>query len=153
MSTGKACVRFVAEPSDSPAARALYEAFVADIVDRYPGWTPADAGQVQPAVFAPPSGAVADEPVACGGLERKASNRAEIRRIFVQPDRRGEGIGRALLDAVIERARVLGYRRVCLDTGDNQPEALALFRASGFREIEPFNANPFATYWLERELA
>jgi len=148
----------VSEAADSPASRALYEAFVADISDRYPGWTPADAGRSQPPVFVPPSGAwlvgyVGSEPVACGGLERNTSDRVEIRRIFVRPDRRGKGIGRSLLDAVIERARALGYRRVCLDTGDNQPEALALFRACGFRETEPFNTNPFATYWLELELA
>jgi GNAT superfamily N-acetyltransferase len=150
-------VRFVAEPSDSPAASALYQAFVADIVDRYPGWTPADAGRSQTAVFSSPSGAwlvgyVGGEPVACGGLERNGADRAEIRRVFVHRAWRGESIGRALLDALMEQARLLGYRRVCLDTGDNQPEALGLFRAIGFRESEPFNANPFATYWLELEL-
>ena len=150
-------MRFVLESSASPTAAALFEAFVADIVERYPGWAPTDSGRAQPVEFAAPSGAwlvgyVGDEPVACGGLKQIAPDMAEVRRVFVRRDRRGEGFGRALLEALTERARLLGYRRVCLDTGAHQPEALGLFRAAGFHEVEPFNANPFAVHWLELDL-
>ena len=39
-----------------------------------------------------------------------------------------------------------------LDTGNQQPEALALFRSTGYREIDDYNANPFASYWFEKPL-
>ena len=151
-------MRFALEPSDSLSATALYSAFVTDIAKRYPGWSPADSGSAQPAVFTPPSGAwlvgyIGSEPVACGGLQQIASDIAEVRRVFVHSDHRGEGLGRALLGALTEQARLLGYGRVCLDTGDHQPEALGLFRSVGFREVAPFNANPFAAHWLELDLA
>ncbi|MEA2405229.1 MAG: hypothetical protein QOE08_1876, partial [Thermoleophilaceae bacterium] len=39
-----------------------------------------------------------------------------------------------------------------LDTGDQQPEALRLFRALGYREVPDYNGNTFASYWMEKEL-
>lgn len=90
--------------------------------------------------------------MACGGPQRIGPDMAEVRRVFVRRDCRGEGIGRALIAALTAQARLLGYQRVCLDTGEHQPEALGLFCSSGFREVEPFNANPFAAHWLELDL-
>jgi ribosomal protein S18 acetylase RimI-like enzyme len=69
------------------------------------------------------------------------------------PGARGRGLGRRLLRALEEAAAELGWHTVRLDTGDQQPDALALFRSAGYREIPDYNANPYASYWLEKRLA
>lgn len=60
---------------------------------------------------------------------------------------------RRLLGALEDAALELGWRTVRLDTGDRQPEALALFRSAGYREIPDYNANPYASYWFAKSLA
>jgi GNAT superfamily N-acetyltransferase len=65
---------------------------------------------------------------------------------------RGRGVGRRLLEELEGHARRLGYRRVRLNTGDRQPEALRLFRSAGYLEVEDFNGYAFAHHWMEKEL-
>ena len=63
------------------------------------------------------------------------------------------GLGRRLLEQLEAHARELGIERLRLDTGDLQPEALGLFRSSGYAEIPDYNGNTWATYWMEKRLA
>jgi putative acetyltransferase len=58
--------------------------------------------------------------------------------MWASPDRRGQGIGRGLLDHLIATARSKDHRSLRLETGIHQPEAIGLYRSAGFREIEPF---------------
>ena len=95
---------------------------------------------------------VAGEPVACGGLKRLDDETAEIKRMYIVPGFRGQGLSRVLLDALEERARELGYVRVRLDTGDRQPAAAALYGAAGYRRIPDYNGNRLARFWFERKL-
>ena len=62
------------------------------------------------------------------------------------------GLARVLLGALEDAARGLGYSRVRLDTGPRQPHARALYESTGYRPVEPYNDNPFASYWGEKEL-
>ena len=55
--------------------------------------------------------------------------------MYVEPDRRGTGVGRALLEALEAAARERGVTRLVLETGIHQAAAIALYRASGFTEI------------------
>ena len=80
-------------------------------------------------------GALDGTDVACGGVCRFDTETAEIRRMYVVPERRGAGLSRRILGALEDEARALGYRRVRLETGVRQNEALALYRSSGFAEI------------------
>jgi GNAT superfamily N-acetyltransferase len=96
---------------------------------------------------------VADEPVACGAVRLLDPETAEIKRMFVTPDRRGRGVGRRLLDALERAAADLGCRRVRLDTGERQRAALALYRSAGYAEIEAYNVQPGASHWFEKRLA
>jgi GNAT superfamily N-acetyltransferase len=107
--------------------------------------------------MSPPHGAfllicLDGEPVACGGLKRLDDETVEIKRMYVVPPSRGQGLSRVLLEALEERARDLGYARVRLDTGDRQPAAAALYEHAGYRRIPDYNGNRLARFWFERHL-
>jgi GNAT superfamily N-acetyltransferase len=72
--------------------------------------------------------------------------------MYVVPAARGRGHARALLRALEDAARGLGYATVRLDTGPRQAHAQAMYEAAGYRAIGNFNANPVASYWGEKEL-
>jgi putative acetyltransferase len=76
--------------------------------------------------------------VGCGAVRRLDTERAELKRMYVAPDLRGYGIGRALLAALEDEALKLGVRRLVLETGIRQMRALALYRATGFVGIPAF---------------
>lgn len=92
------------------------------------------------------------EPVCCGGVKRLDERACEIKRMYVAPQARGQGIARALLRALEEAARGLGYDVARLDTGPDQPHARALYESAGYVEIENFNGNPIASYFAEKPL-
>jgi GNAT superfamily N-acetyltransferase len=62
----------------------------------------------------------------------------EMKRMFVPEFFRGQGIGRALADRVIDEARLAGYRRMRLDTSFRQRDAIRLYERSGFRSVAPY---------------
>lgn len=145
------------ERLDGPAGSRLIAAFTEEIADRYPGWTPGVGPSAHPDEFAHPSGRFlvaysGNRPVACGGIKRLDDSTGEIKRLYVVPEARGEGVARLLLRALEDAAVEFGWRTVRLDTGDQQPDALALFRTAGYREIPDYNANPYASYWFEKSL-
>ena len=92
------------------------------------------------AMFEPPDGVflvVRDggRAVACGGICRFDETRAELKRMYVVPEARGRGLGRRVLVELEERALLLGYTGVVLETGDRQPEALGLYVSAGYERI------------------
>jgi ribosomal protein S18 acetylase RimI-like enzyme len=76
--------------------------------------------------------------VGCGAVRRIDEVTAEIKRMYVAPAGRGCGIGKQVLAELEAEARRLGVRRLVLETGPRQPEALALYRGAGFTEIPLF---------------
>ena len=146
-----------AAPLDGADATMLVAAFTDEIVDRYPTWTPASGPSAHPTEFIPPDGLFVvayreGAPVGCGGFKRIEQQRAEIKRLYVGPRGRRGGMARRILEHLETAAREAGFIAVRLDTGNQQPEALALFRSTGYREIDDYNANPFASYWFEKQL-
>ena len=74
--------------------------------------------------------------VGCGAFRLLDATTAEIKRMYVEPDQRGKGVGRAVLASLQTAAEQLGARRLVLETGSHSPEALTLYRRAGFRQIE-----------------
>jgi DNA-binding MarR family transcriptional regulator/GNAT superfamily N-acetyltransferase len=93
------------------------------------------------------------QPIGCGGLRLHARQPAEIKRVWVDGDVRGLGIGRRLLAALEAHAARLGTRAVRLDSNRALGEALALYRSAGYTEVPAFSDEPYAHHWFEKRLA
>ncbi len=98
-----------------------------------------------PAEFAEPSGCLllamyGELPVGCVGLRDIGDDICEMKRLFVMPEWRGRGIGKALAKEVIEKAKKIGYVCMRIDTFDDA--AKALYASLGFKKIEPYRYNP-----------
>jgi putative acetyltransferase len=94
-------------------------------------------------------------PVACGALQRLDAKTAEIKRMYVVPDRRGAGLSRAILTALEDRARTQGCVYARLETALMFTAAVGLYRAAGYTEIEPYGeyiGDPLS-YCMEKFLA
>ncbi|MCQ4080073.1 GNAT family N-acetyltransferase [Streptomyces sp. RB6PN25] len=133
---------------DHPDAVRLTEQVQQEYVERYggPDETPMDAAH-----FDPPRGlfilAYSDdgEPVATGGWRAREGSAegfrdgdAEIKRMYVVPRARGRGIARRILAALEESAAAAGRLRMVLETGQRQPEALALYTSCGYGPVTKF---------------
>jgi putative acetyltransferase len=78
----------------------------------------------------------------CGGVLLVERDYAEIKRMYVRPAFRGQGLGRRMLDHLVAHARRHGLAVIRLETGIHQREAIALYEGYGFRRIPPFGP-----YW------
>ena len=92
------------------------------------------------------------EPVGCGALKLHRDRIAEIKRLWVSPTTRGLGVGRRLLRELEQHAADRGAKRTRLDTNRTLTEAIALYRKDGYREVSPFNGEPYADHWFEKTL-
>ncbi|MDQ2080055.1 GNAT family N-acetyltransferase [Xanthobacteraceae bacterium Astr-EGSB] len=90
--------------------------------------------------------------VGCGALKARPDGIGEVKRMWVDPVARGLGIGRRLLTTLEARAQRFGLRLLRLETNHSLVEAQALYRSSGYREVLPFNDEPYAHHWFEKPL-
>jgi putative acetyltransferase len=74
--------------------------------------------------------------VGCGAIRLLDPMTAEAKRMYVEPDQRGKGVGRAVLAGLEAAAKQLGVRRLVLETGIYQDAALSLYRRAGFTQID-----------------
>jgi GNAT superfamily N-acetyltransferase len=153
---GPSTLEVTAEPFDGPVGQALVTELMADLDDRYgfvaDGIVEGDRPEVvahfmvRPEQVTPPAGVflvarLDGEPVGCGALRRLVGGPAEvgeIKRMYTAPVARRRGVSRALLRALEVEAAALGYRRVQLETGLRQPEAIAMYEAEGYHRIPSF---------------
>jgi GNAT superfamily N-acetyltransferase len=93
--------------------------------------------------FMPPGGRLLlcepeDRPAGIACLKSLSAATGEIKRMYVRPEYRRQGVGKALLDRLLEEADRIGYESLRLDSARFMQAAHRLYRASGFTEIEPY---------------
>lgn len=126
---------------DHPDAATLIAEVQQEYVVRYGG---EDGSPVDPAEFAEPKGlflvGYADGgpmPLACGGWRSHGTD-AEIKRMYVRSFARRGGLARQMLAELERSAAAAGHERMILETGQMQPEAIALYRSVGYGDIAAF---------------
>jgi GNAT superfamily N-acetyltransferase len=102
----------------------------------------------------PPYGlfAVARDERACGGVRFLDEERAEVKRMWVAPEARGEGVATALLGFLEDLVRSSGRRAVVLHTNQELAEAAALYEKQGYEHIPRYSDNPHAHFWFGKRL-
>jgi len=153
-------IRDAAE-ADLVTVKRLFEAYAASLgVDLcFQGF--ADELAALPGAYAPPRGALLlalqdGATIGCVALrpldDENGRAIGEVKRLYVVPQARGARAGRALMDALLERARTLGYDTLKLDTLATMTSARALYASLGFRECAPYYRNPLpgVTYMSRR---
>ncbi len=139
-------------PARVPLVRALFEEYAAWLGQDlcFQGYA-AELARL-PGDYAPPRGAlllaeVGGATAGCVALRSFDGDTCEMKRLYVRGGFRGRGVGRALAVAVIERARDIGYARMCLDTLATEQLAAAnrLYESLGFHDIPSYYGNPIPT--------
>jgi DNA-binding MarR family transcriptional regulator len=141
-----------------PHARFCERAYFAELAGRFDaGFDPAHSHTASVADLTPPAGLLLvatlhGEPAGCGALRFHGGGPAELKRMWVAPARRGLGLGRRLLAELEAHAAANGARVLRLETNRSLAEAISLYRTAGYREVTPFNDEPYAHHWFEKTL-
>lgn len=134
-----------------PDARHCIESYFAELAQRFSGgFDPAHTRSAELTVFVVAS--LHGDPVGGGGLKLVDDAVAEVKRMWVSASVRGLGLGRRLLAELETTARAHGVRTMRLETNRALVEAIGLYRAAGYREVGPFNDEPYAHHWFEKTL-
>ena len=113
----------------------------------------ADAGELTPPAGYCVVARLRGVPVGCGALKLHGTAPAELKRMWVDPNSRGLGVGRRLLEGLEALARENGVGVLRLETNRSLGEAIELYRGAGFAEVAPFNDEPYAHHWFEKTLS
>ena len=130
-----------AEPFDAADSEALRAELARELADRYGGDSEPGAKLAgrEVAVFLMARDD-RGEPAGCGALRDLGGGAAEIKRMYVRPASRGSGLAQRLLESLEAEAQARGFTVCRLETGEHQPEAMALYRRAGYEEIDGFGA-------------
>ena len=150
-------VRLHVENPRSLAARYCLGHYFEELATRFEaGFDPALSIPADAKELTPPQGffvlaTLNDEPVGCGAMKCHATH-GEIKRMWVAPSSRGLGIGKRILDRLEDLARERRLPVLRLETNKALTEAQSLYKSSGYREVSPFNDEPYAHHWFEKAL-
>ena len=145
------------DPTDRDAGRCI-RAYFAELDRRSEsGFDPGAGISAEPHELVPPAGRfliayLRGDPVGCGAVKNHPGGPSELKRMWVAESARGLGIGRRLLTALEACAAGSGALTVRLETNRALVEAVAMYRSSGYVEVPPFNDEPFAHHWFEKQL-
>jgi ribosomal protein S18 acetylase RimI-like enzyme len=113
---------------------------------------PADDDELRPSAGLLLVATLHGEPIACGALKFHGDEPAELKRMWVAESARGLGLGRRILTELERSAVENGARIVRLETNRTLTEAIRLYRSAGYVEVAPFNDEPYAHHWFEKQL-
>jgi ribosomal protein S18 acetylase RimI-like enzyme len=142
-------VRIETNGYDHPDSKKLIDAVQREYVIRYGG---EDVTPVAPSEFQPPNGLflvgyLDGRAVASGGWRVHDGDElglrdgdAEIKRMYIVPEARGKGLARQMLAKLENTAALAGRKRMVLETGTRQPEAIGLYTSSGYTEMAKFGS-------------
>mgnify|MGYP001818476782 FL=1 len=146
------------EPADSPDVSWCFEQYYTELGALF-GYKPDEALPLAVDDLTRPHGLVlivrrgeVGPAVGCGGLKLLDGGIGEIKRMWIAHEARGRGLGGRLLDALEAAAFAEGCERARLDSNGRLSAAVAMYRARGYKEVPPFNREPFATHWMEKPL-
>ena len=134
----------------SAEARHCVRAYYAELARRFDGgFDPARSISADDREFTPPAGLLLvatlhGDPVGCGSVKLHQHGYAHVRRMWTSPTVRGTGLGRRLLAELEAQATTHGVHTLRLETNRALTEAIGLYRSSGYREVAPFNDEPYA---------
>lgn len=146
------------EDPTTPDARWCIEQYFAELDTRFDaGFDPAKSIPADARELVLPRGELLiarlrGRPVGCGALKFHPGEPAELKRMWVDQEARGFGLGRRLLVELERHAKRAGTRLVRLETNRTLKEAIQLYRSSGYREVAAFNKEPYAHHWFEKRL-
>jgi DNA-binding MarR family transcriptional regulator/GNAT superfamily N-acetyltransferase len=92
-------------------------------------------------------------PIGCGALKFHSDAPSEVKRMWVDTRSRGLGVGRRILSGLEDHARRRGVGALRLETNHLLAEAIGLYRSHGYKEVTPFNDEPFAHHWFEKTIS
>lgn len=151
-------VEIAVEDPRSTDARWCIGQYFAELDRRFErGYDPSRGITADPEELVPPAGELMiarlrGRPVGCGALKFHDRKPAELKRMWVAPETRGLGLGRRLLRELEDDAAAAGASVIHLETNRALKEAIALYRSSGYREVAPFNSEPYAHHWFEKRI-
>ncbi|MDQ0422532.1 putative acetyltransferase [Peteryoungia aggregata LMG 23059] len=145
-------VQVSAEPADQPDIQRLLDLSDAVAARLYPGafrqpLTAASLARPGVTLFVARDGQA--WALGCAALFDLADGTAELKRMIVDPDHAGRGVGHSLLQAVLHQAASSGFAQILLEVGIRNVEARRLYERAGFRDRGPFAAyrqTPIATF-------
>ena len=146
------------ELASTADARWCLDQYAANLERLFPeGFDQSRGNRLEPADVLPPHGhfvvaRLEGRPVGCGALKRLDKRTGEIKRVWTAEAVRGQGVATKIMDALEKIARAQGFERLLLDTNRALVTAQAMYRKRGYREIAPYNDNPYADFWFEKTL-
>jgi DNA-binding MarR family transcriptional regulator/GNAT superfamily N-acetyltransferase len=146
------------EPADSVDARWCIGQYFEELGRRFTqGFDPSLSIPAAAADMTPPHGVLLvarlrGQPVGCGALKLHPGEPTELKRMWVDPNARGLGLGRRLLRELEQHAARAGATTIRLETNGSLTEAIALYRSAGYAEVDAFNDEPYAHHWFEKQL-
>lgn len=147
----------IADPLDPDALASLAQ-YYAELDRRFPGgFVVARSHDPETDAIRPPRGAFllarrGGEVVGCVALKGAGGPVGEVKRLWVAPGARGQGLARTIMDEVERIARERSLRVLRLDTNSALPEAIAMYRRWDWREVPRFNDDPYAEVFFEKAL-
>ncbi|HEV7418324.1 MAG TPA: MarR family winged helix-turn-helix transcriptional regulator [Mycobacterium sp.] len=138
-----------------PDARHCLQTYYSELAQRFVGGYDPAVSPVADEEMTPPAGQLLvaylhGDPVGCGATIWYPDAVGLVKRMWVAPSVRGLGLGRRLLTELEQCGRAHGVRLMRLETKDELREAVQMYRTSGYREVAPFNDEPYADHWFEK---